>query len=56
MKAVREYKLIKYRDAGMPTYTYFWINENERVVGPYFEDEEAAHNWLRGTTKRIKDD
>lgn len=52
MTTLREYKLLQYRDAGMPTYTYFWINEHERVVSPYFDDEETAHDWLRGNTKR----
>ena len=37
-------KLIKYRDAGMNTYTYFWTI-NGRVVSPYFDHENEAKEW-----------
>lgn len=37
-------KLIKYRDAGMNTYTYFWTI-NGRVVSPYFDHENDAKEW-----------
>jgi hypothetical protein len=37
-------KLIKYRDAGMNTYTYFWTIDG-RVVSPYFDDETTAKEW-----------
>jgi hypothetical protein len=40
-------KLIKYRDPGMHTYTYFWINAEERIVSPYFDSEEQANEWLK---------
>ena len=39
-------KLIKYRDAGMHTYTYFYINEDEKVASPYFDSQEEAERWL----------
>jgi hypothetical protein len=39
-------KLVKYRDAGLPTYTYFWVNEAGQVMSPYFESDEIAKNWL----------
>ena len=39
------YELIKYRDAQMHTYTYFWINEKNQVVSPYFDSEKLALNW-----------
>lgn len=39
-------KLVKYRDAGMHTYTYFYINEQEKVASPYFDSEEEATKWL----------
>lgn len=42
-------KLIKYRDAGMHTYTYFWIDENQRVASPYFDSEEDAKEWAHTT-------
>ena len=39
-------KLIKYRDAGMNTYTYFWVNEsNERLNSPFFDSEKEAKDW-----------
>ena len=37
-------KLIKYRDAGMNTYTYFWTIDG-RVVSPYFDHEKDAKEW-----------
>ena len=40
-----KYKLVQYRDAGMHTYTYFWINENNQVVSPYYDSEVQAHQW-----------
>jgi hypothetical protein len=39
-----EPKLIKYRDAGMNTYTYFWTIDG-RVVSPYFDHEQPAKEW-----------
>jgi hypothetical protein len=39
-----EPKLIKYRDAGMSTYTYFWTL-NGIVISPYFDDENKAKEW-----------
>jgi hypothetical protein len=39
-----EPKLIRYRDAGMNTYTYFWTI-NGRVVSPYFDHENEAKEW-----------
>lgn len=39
--------LVKYRDAGMSTYTYFWKNEEERVVSPFFNSEKEALVWVK---------
>lgn len=39
-------RLVKYRDAGMNTYTYFWVNEEERLSSPFFDSEKDAHDWL----------
>jgi L-arabinose isomerase len=41
------YTLVKYRDAGMSTYTYFWKNEQERVVSPFFDSEKEAYDWIK---------
>ena len=38
-------ELIKYRDAGLPTYTWFWVSENRRVISPYFDTQEDALSW-----------
>jgi hypothetical protein len=39
-------ELIKYRDVGMHTYTYFWISKTYRnLVSPYFDSEAEAHEW-----------
>ena len=41
-------KLIKYRDAGMNTYTYFWVREEgSGVISPFFEREEDAKAWAK---------
>ena len=39
-------QLVKYRDAGMSTYTYFWIDPRGQIASPYFDDEYAAKEWL----------
>jgi YD repeat-containing protein len=46
-KTPSEPKLIRYRDAGMNTYTYFWTIDG-RVVSPYFDDETTAKEWKYG--------
>jgi len=38
-------ELIKYRDAGMQTYTYFWKDENNHTVSPFFDSETEAMVW-----------
>ena len=43
------YTLIKYRDAGLHSYTWFWVNENNNVVSPYFDNEEDANKWANIT-------
>jgi len=40
-----EMRLIKYRDAGMHTYTYFWVNNKHTVISPYFDSESEALEW-----------
>lgn len=42
-----EYKLVKYRDAGMNTYTYFWTDFRGRIASPYYESEADAMKWKR---------
>lgn len=48
--------MVKYRDPGLPTYTYFWIeSKNHTVVSPYFDTEDEAKNWLATALKTPKD-
>ena len=44
------YELVKHRDAGMHTFTYFWVDtDNDRkVVSPYFDTLEEAEAWGNG--------
>lgn len=39
-------KLVKYRDAGMHTYTYFYVNSEDRTISPFFDSEKEAEEWL----------
>lgn len=39
-------QLVRYRDAGMATYTWFYVNEKQRPVSPFFETEEDARAWF----------
>jgi len=38
--------LVKYRDAGMHTHTYFYVNQSNSTVSPFFDSEEEAKQWL----------
>lgn len=38
-------ELVSYRDAGMHTYTLFWVH-NDKIVSPYFDCAEDAQKWL----------
>ena len=39
-------QLVKYRDAGMSTYTYFFVSDNKQTVSPFFDSEEEAWEWF----------
>ena len=39
-------ELIKYRDAGMHTHTYFWTM-NGKTVSPFFNSEQEAYDWYK---------
>lgn len=39
--------LVKYRDAGMSSYTYFWKNEEERCVSPFYDSEADAMQFIK---------
>ena len=38
-------ELVKYRDAFLPTYTWFWVDENRKLISPFFDKEEDALAW-----------
>lgn len=38
--------LVRYRDAGMATYTWFYVNEKHQQVSPFFDSEEQAQAWF----------
>jgi len=46
IKAEEKLELIKYRDAGMASYTYFWKDSENRTVSPFFNTESEAHEWM----------
>ena len=46
-------ELIKYRDAGMTTYTYFYIDVLGRIVSPYFDSEKESQKWLGDFLKGV---
>jgi hypothetical protein len=49
--------LIKYRDAGMQTYTFFWKNENDQIASPFFDSEAEAMAWTNEKTDpKVLDD
>ena len=41
-----KFDLVKYRDAGMNSHTYFWKNSNNQTISPYFDSENEAHGWM----------
>ena len=41
----RRMTLTKVRDTGMNSYTWFWIDDNKKIVSPYFDSEEEAKKW-----------
>ena len=52
-----ELQLIKYRDVGMASYTYFWKNENNQISSPFFNSEAEALDWTNEKPEpRILDD
>jgi len=48
-------KLIRYRDAGMHTHTYFWADSNHRVISPYFDSEDEAKHWCEDKITALDD-
>ena len=40
-------ELVKYRDVGMHSHTYFWKNKNGNIVSPYFDSSIDAIEWVK---------
>ena len=40
-------ELIKYRDIGMASYTYFWKDDHNRIASPFFNSEAEAMDWTK---------
>ena len=40
-------ELVKYRDAGMSTYTWFWVDSLGNIRSPFFDTEDQAQEWMR---------
>ena len=38
--------LVKYRDAHMADYIWFWVNHSEEAISPSFNTEGEALEWL----------
>jgi hypothetical protein len=48
-------ELIQYRDAGMSTYTYFYIHSEKGVIlSPYFDNEDDAKLWLQEQLQKLR--
>ena len=47
-------ELIKYRDIGMNTYTYFWTKD-KKIISPFFNNEKEAKEWLNKLKTIIMD-
>ena len=39
-------ELVKYRDSGMNTYTWFWVDSQQRIASPFFDTDIQAQEWL----------
>jgi hypothetical protein len=40
-------ELVKYRDAGLNTYTWFWVDDLKNIRSPFFDTEDQAQEWMR---------
>ena len=41
-----KFELVKYRDAGMNSYTYFWKDASNHTISPFFDSESQAQDWM----------
>jgi hypothetical protein len=47
-------ELVKYRDAGMHSYTYFYKNKDNHTISPFFDSEKEAEEWLELEIYKLK--
>lgn len=47
-------QLVKYRDAGMNSYTYFWKNSKNQTISPFFDSEKEANDWMKEKYENFK--
>jgi len=47
-------ELIKCRDTGMQTYTYFYKNTKNQTISPFFNTEKEAQDWLELEKYRLQ--
>jgi hypothetical protein len=48
-------ELVKYRDAGMTTYTWFYVNEKKQCISPYFDTDQEAKDWFQKVFDRTEE-
>jgi len=46
--------LVKYRDAGMSTYTYFYKDDSNHTISPFFNSEKEAEEWLKQRVEQFE--
>lgn len=39
----------------MTTHTWFWVTNDDKTVGPYFDDEESAKKWMEEQIEKVKE-
>ena len=45
-----DYTLVKSRDPGLPSFTFFWMKDG-KLVSPYFGKEDDAMKWKEDQEK-----
>ena len=48
--------LIQYRDMGMATYTYFYVDDDKHQVSPFFNSEKEALAWFDKVFDGLEED
>jgi hypothetical protein len=48
-------ELVQYRDAGMNSYTWFYINEKQNCISPFFDSEQEAKDWFEKVFDEVQE-